>query len=85
LGRGLAKKQHTAAAAQGATIEIGLQGFTRKSCKRQHDLRILSHRGFLYLVAISVLCISILQQWLARGDCNFMNNPGQVQGLKYAL
>jgi hypothetical protein len=37
---------------------------------------MLGHGGFLFCVAISVPCMSILKQWLARGNRYFMNNPG---------
>ena len=46
----LAKEQHTAVAAQGATCKISLQVFTTKPCKGQDDLRILGHGGFLFLL-----------------------------------
>jgi hypothetical protein len=34
------------------------------------------HGGFLQVVAISILGITILKQWLAQGNRYFMNNPG---------
>ena len=49
LGFNLTKQQHTAVAAHGATIEISLQVFTAKSCKGQHNLRILG-------LAVSFFC-----------------------------
>src|SRR4030095_8858547 len=77
----LAKKQHTAVARKGTAVEISLKGFTAKSCKRQYDLRILSHGGFLEVVALSVLSIAILKQWLAQGNRYFVNNPGKIFSL----
>ena len=53
---------HTTIADQSAAVEIRLKIFAGKSCKRQHDLRILGPGGFLYVVAISVFDISILKQ-----------------------
>jgi hypothetical protein len=50
LGFNLTKQQHTAVAAHGAPIEISLQVFTAKSCKGQHNLLILGHGGFLFLL-----------------------------------
>ena len=50
LGLNLAKEQDTAVAAEGATVEISLQVSTGKACKGQHNLRILGHGGFLFLL-----------------------------------
>jgi hypothetical protein len=73
---GLAEPQHSTVATQRPPVEITLQVFAGKSCKRQHALRILGHSGFLDVVARFVSGIAILKQWLAQGNRYFMNNPG---------
>jgi hypothetical protein len=50
-GLRLAKQPYATVAAQEAPVAIRLQGVTAKPCKRQHDLRILRHGGFLSVVA----------------------------------